>query len=599
MSDEVSSGEPEAGKARSVLNYLPWPPLAAGRAATVFWYLASLAIAVVYALPAYQTVFRSGLTVEDDAREHVFWMERFLDPGLFPNDLIASYFQAVSPPAFNALYRVFALGGVDPLVLSRVLPFALALVGSTLCYLLALRLLPLPIAAFVSTALMNQSFWTKDDIISATPRAFFYPIVLAFLYCLARRWLLASLVFVGLEALFYPQLTAVFLGVLVLRLLSVRGWKPLLIGTRNELVVAAAGIVLAVVLVLPSFLSQQTFGPTIDGATARSLPEFGFGGRTEFFVDDPPTFWLRGERSGYLPFEWNLTPLLPPQAYLAPLLLVCLLSRGAFPLVRRLDPSVRLLADLTLAGTFMYFVAHALIFRLHVPSRYSQMSLRIVLALAAGVALVVLLEGLYRWPPLRRLGRYTPAIATAACSLLAAHLVLDYPAIMKSGGGVYPYANYRRGTYSDLYQFLQSQPKDALIASIDEEVNNLPTFGRRSILTGREYAIPFHLGFYWPFRQRSVELIRALYSPRLDEARALVDTYRVTLFLFDKDTFSERYLTRQRWVMKFDETAEVLRQFHASPVAALAAQVPRCQVFAEDNLVLVDARCAVTPPAAG
>src|SRR5205814_1863033 len=164
--------------------------------------------------------------------------------------------------------------------------------------------------------------------------------------------------------------------------------------------------------VLPSLLSQSTFGPTIDGAAARALPEFGFGGRTEFFVSDPPTFWLRGERSGLFPFEWNLTPLLPPQAYLPPLLLVCLISRGAFP-------------------------AH--------------------------------------------------------------------PRSSTSGGGGYPYAAVRRGAHPGLYLFLQSQPTDTLVASIDEEVNNLPTFARRSILTGREYAIPFHLGFYLPFRERSLE----------------------------------------------------------------------------------------------
>lgn len=34
------------------------------------------------------------------------------------------------------------------------------------------------------------------------------------------------------------------------------------------------------------------------------------------------------------------------------------------------------------------------------------------------------------------------------------------------------------------------QPQDIRIASLAEEANNIPTFAQRSILVGREYAIP-------------------------------------------------------------------------------------------------------------
>jgi len=52
--------------------------------------------------------------VQDDARQHVFWMQRFLDPALFPRDLIADYFQSVAPAGYTAIYQMMAGVGINP-----------------------------------------------------------------------------------------------------------------------------------------------------------------------------------------------------------------------------------------------------------------------------------------------------------------------------------------------------------------------------------------------------------------------------------------------------------------------------------------------------
>jgi len=44
----------------------------------------------------------------------------------------------------------------------------------------------------------------------------------------------------------------------------------------------------------------------------------------------------------------------------------------------------------------IFFAAHALLFKLHVPSRYTGMSLRIM-ALAAGMAFLVILDAVFHW----------------------------------------------------------------------------------------------------------------------------------------------------------------------------------------------------------
>jgi hypothetical protein len=63
--------------------------------------------------------------VQDDAQQHVFWMRRFIDPQLFPNDLIADYFQSVAQPGYKAIYQLAAAIGIDPMVFNKLLPIVL------------------------------------------------------------------------------------------------------------------------------------------------------------------------------------------------------------------------------------------------------------------------------------------------------------------------------------------------------------------------------------------------------------------------------------------------------------------------------------------
>lgn len=65
------------------------------KAQLAFWFSLSLTFAAIYGCMALQQAFSSEYVVQDDARQHVFWMQRFLEPELLPNDFIANYFQSV------------------------------------------------------------------------------------------------------------------------------------------------------------------------------------------------------------------------------------------------------------------------------------------------------------------------------------------------------------------------------------------------------------------------------------------------------------------------------------------------------------------------
>src|SRR5918996_2798232 len=122
-----------------------------------FWFGMSLIVAVGFALDGLRLAFQFPYTVHNDARQHVFWMQRFVDPDLFPADLIADYFQSVSPLGYTALYQLFATFGIDPCLLNKSLPLVLGVVTTIYCFKVCIQIVPVPFAGFLSALLLNQN----------------------------------------------------------------------------------------------------------------------------------------------------------------------------------------------------------------------------------------------------------------------------------------------------------------------------------------------------------------------------------------------------------------------------------------------------------
>src|ERR671933_1124249 len=190
----------------------------ASRRTVIFWFCLSLMVSAIYAGWALQKAFSSEYVVQDDARVYLIWMQRFLDADLLRGDLIADYLQSVTPWGYATLYRLMATVGIPPLLFSKLLPMVLGLLTTGYCFALCLQLLPIPMAGFISTLLLNQSIWLKDDLISATPRGFLYPLLLALLYYLLQKswWPVCTITL--LLGAFYPPGVLLAAGLLFLQL---------------------------------------------------------------------------------------------------------------------------------------------------------------------------------------------------------------------------------------------------------------------------------------------------------------------------------------------------------------------------------------------
>ncbi|MDY6783165.1 MAG: hypothetical protein SW833_11580 [Cyanobacteriota bacterium] len=567
------------------------------------------------AVAAIEQTFSYSHIVHDDTRQHVFWMQRFIDPGLFPNDLIADYHQSAVPSGFKAFYRFMAEVGIDPLWLNRFIPILLGLVTTGYCFGICSEILPVPSAGFIATVFLNQNLWGHSDLISGTPRAFLYPFFAAFLYYLLRRSLVPLIGSIILLGLFYPPPLLLVAGMSVIRLWDWRNWR--FSRDRRDYWIAVVGIITVAAILLPYILASSDFGPTLTLAEAKELPELGAQGRKEFFSAQPRRFWLWSGRSGFFPREWKR---LPHQYFLFIFivgLFLPLLGRfsSRFPLVKKINPrAVTLLPELIAVSTFWYLAAHALLFKLYLPSRFTEHSFRIVGPIAASITLIVVLEAILNFCKEKSHISYKQRqlISVGATGILLV-LFISSPVLVETSSRTrLQLNNYKVGNAKPLYRFLRKQPKDILIASLAAEANNIPTHARRSVLIASEYSNPYQMGYYRQFRERMDNLIRAQYSQDIEDVKDFIQKYGIDFWMLNRDAFTGEYFLKNSLLKQF-----LQQEFKEDPLVRFVTQtrlemesgnrpilaefVQKCAVFEMERLVLLEAECIAnsSPASAG
>ena len=108
------------------------------------WFTLAMLYAAGCAFLALRQAFASEYMLADDVREHVFWMFRYVDPRLFPQDPIADYFQSLAPPGYASLYWLLAQAGDRSFAGEQVAPFRAQSHCGRIFLRSCMALLPLP-----------------------------------------------------------------------------------------------------------------------------------------------------------------------------------------------------------------------------------------------------------------------------------------------------------------------------------------------------------------------------------------------------------------------------------------------------------------------
>ena len=564
----------------------------------IFWLILSLTFVAIYSLLVIKEAFSGEYIVQDDARQHIFWMRRFLDPELFPDDLIADYFQSVAPWGYKTFYWLFSQVGIDPIFLNKLLPLGLSLVTAAYCFGICIEILPIPFAGFISSVLLSQNLWFQDDIASGTPRAFLYPLFLAVLYYLLRKSLLPFLVAIALLGLFYPQYVILTALILIIRIFNWEKSQFCLSKNPQDYLFSGLGLGVSLLVILFYALNSSNYAPVITASQGKVLPEFGAAGRSVFFLQNHWNFLLFGSRSGILPKKLFLPYILIVGLFL-PILLkkeegkTYTLNRRInlpiqLPLLKKITPNIKLLSQILLAGVALFVIAHLLLFKLHLPSRYTNHTFRIVLTIATAIVLCITLDALFDWINKQQLIKNKRLLELIIIGLL---LILLIGNISLCKNCLYP--NYHKGQSPEIYEFFAQKPKNILIASLSKEVNYIPIFSQRSVLFAWEYAIPYHLGYYSQIKKRATEFIFAQYHSDIQWMENFINTYGIDFLILDREAFMPEYVIKNRWLRQwyFQIGNQIRINLQNGKIPAIVDTIDKCSVLETEKLWVLEAQC--------
>jgi hypothetical protein len=478
----------------------------------------------------------------DDAEQHLFWMYRFFDPQLFPNDFRVEFYSSssVAPWGYQALY--YMLGQVLDLQVAGELMAAVLLVWSAfLVYKIAgansddaeLRGLLAVLAMIVLLPVLDLEVLPR----MALQRTFAFPITLLCLWAMvARRYVYVGVSWI-LAALFYP-VTLVVLGV--------SGAGVLLLEVIRERKLPRAAILNALLGVASLGIAAFNggpppgFGPSVTAEQARTMPEFLQNGREAIFGDDLFHSLFLDGRMGL---------------GVAPWLLACVVVAMLFLAWRRqrIPMPVWVLFFVSLV---VWFTSRQVVFSLYLPNRHARWGVACLAIFAFAAAAYAILK--------------IVAHRTAAAGLRSKHYnespprTLDYiialmaPLMVVAALSPVAHRVFRAPISTDMeaaYRFLSTLPKDTLIAAHPDIASAIPFRSKRSVLVSTKTSVPFMAGYYARVKPRLEASLRAAYATSAEEMDASLSPYGVDVMLTNRLVWNKK-----TYYAPFDGLVKQLRE---------------------------------------
>ncbi len=503
--------------------------------------LYSLLISLAIAIFVEHRVFYDPTAINDDVRNQIYWMARFIDPSYFSNDYIAAYFTQPSmiSPIVGPLYQ-FLSHFADPKLATQFLVFPIIIFTTFFLFKAAeahersqILFEKFPDArhaspenaeltetsmsssrdehnkadgtlrtgsqyAFWVCFIFNLYIWTMKYTAGALPRSYFYLLFFLFLWLLtAKRWNWLVVCFT-LQALIYP--TAFFVSVLTLILEIFQDKKTRGSFDPAQIQTVFMGALAATTVFYFRYLRHHAsqFGSMPSLAEALKMPEFYIDGRACVFI---------------LPFKFS-TQFLPS-------ITICLLLIiGSYFLIKKLlirklpfISTPRYLWTSAAASLFLFVLAHFVLFYLYLPHRYITYVLPLIPIFILGSILYQLDIKLAHKPLSIWL------IAILCLALIYPHWNDDLIEIP--------------GNEQQLYKFLKTVPSDALIAAPLKLASNIPAFSYRSVLVSSETNIPFHKNYYKEIQARTKALDLIYSSKNNTELTNIIQKYNIKYIVID------------------------------------------------------------------
>ncbi len=481
-------------------------------------------------------IFSNRYFINDDVRQQIFWMERWRDPQLFQNDFLTNYAETYVPIGVKAIYRIASLW-FDPLIFSNILSAALFALTAGLWFAWG-RTFSDNLTAFLLVIVYFLFTGFQYQMNGGLSRSFVFPLMILYLLLVSRGNLFYAALVLFIQPFFNPY---VFLLCLFTHsLIMLVKFGPALVsrlfpnfsnnlGFTNpeglkehtvpqilkELLVLNAPVFLAVAFTIASVVwYQSSTGHLISWREMVGKSEYSELGRYQLypappFVDELIRPWIFNLSFPY----WG-----PIAGWIMALLVVGVFSWAVLnyrPLIKW--RGLNGLLFLIPVSLLLYVLARLLLVKLFVPRRYITYTLNIVYCIGFAVAIRIILEKM----KLSKLRLYALLIALLAFACIKGRHIefFDY-----SGG-------------ANLYKFIQTTPKNSLIAGWPEVMDNVMTFGERPAYVTYKLSHTWVEPYWREIKKRTFDLFRAYYSSNPEEIRSFCKSNHIDYLIVRSEDF--------------------------------------------------------------
>jgi hypothetical protein len=475
-------------------------------------------------------IFSNHYLINDDVRQQLFWMERWQDPELFQNDFLANYSEAYVPIGVRAIYRLTSLW-FDPLLFSKILTAILFVVTAALWFVWG-RLFGDNLTAFIVVLVYFLFTGFQAQMAGGLSRGFVFPLLIAYLYFISRGDIFKGGVVVLVQSFFNPYvfLLCLFTQALVVSLKIAPRVFPKTFATTEpiselgkfirRLLVLNIPVIIGVVFTVFNILwYQSNLGHLISCWEMVGKSEYTEFGRYQLYPT--PSFFYELIR----PWVFNLSfPYWGPIAgWIMALLTIAVFAYAAVnyqPVVKW--NGLRGLFLIIPVSLFLYVVARIVLVKLFVPRRYIFYTLNIIYCIGFAVAIRIIFDKI----ELNRTKIFVVLVALLLfASIKGRHIEL------------FDYSHDH-----SLYKFLQTTPKNTLIAGWPELMDNVMTFGNRRAFVTYELSHTWVEPYWTEVKKRTFDLFRAYYSSSPEEIKAFCKSRGIEYLIVREEDFNPQRL---------------------------------------------------------
>lgn len=452
--------------------------------------------------------------INDDIRQTIYPYLRYTDKDLFKNDIITDFYYGKNPWGLNVFYFITSFF-CCPIITTKILPFFLCSLSVLYLFKLCFFLKGI-YSAIIASILFIFVSWSREifSVFGTGDGADFGILFfIMFLYFFINRKFFKSSLTLILLSLFYPPLFLIcfflYTPYFLIRILKNKGIK-----TKHIFLLVLTILIISVILFKNYSLKHISL---ISLENMKNMEEFYEGGRTPVFF---PSFLKQ------------ITNYQSGLAIDSSLLFLLSLSILIFIVLRK--------KTLELPKEYWYFIAMSLLFfiisnifmfKLYGPSRFMRYSLPIFLILLIG----------------------THAEATIKKNIKSLKTRLIILSVFISLTGIYFIPRLQKyyiiADQPELYKYLQTLPKNIMIAGHPSLMDNVPIFAKRKVLINEETSEPYYNNYYPIIKKRTYDFFRAYYSCSPKEIYKFCKKYNLTHMVVYTPDFNNNYLKAGRFYL--------------------------------------------------